>query len=376
MVPAPRRKGRLKLGFGLLAALLASTVIAAPDTRYETQGVPTPASVSADQSTAAALTLRLRGEQYQNCSDDFPPIKGHRCVMDEGTAYIAEPTFPWILGDSVATWNHDSLEWLLNSEPITEGTVWLEESHVTMPGRHLKEVLGLVGRSFGCVGISCVTITEVFSSLAPGVRAWAICEVGARRVLVPRFCVPIIAQSQGTTWLRAWMSFSPEGGEGRPDFRAYLLIPADRSIPGVLLALARGLRVPPWSMDVEASSTIILASAGRRPSAVNPAMREAPTVRMDLGQDYVYSTQLNRRIRYVKVTVSTTVYVNDLNTSQNEDWHLPTIEYQNQYVSALHFLVQRTLGEVCPSIQWLDGQRAVCAFPESSFGALLSLPLP
>jgi hypothetical protein len=67
-------------------------------------------------------------------------------------------------------------------------------------------------------------------------------------------------------------------------------------------------------MDVDASPTIVITSLGRRPSSVDTEVREEPTVRMDISQDQAFSPQLNAKVRYVKVTASTTIYVNELNT--------------------------------------------------------------
>lgn len=369
------RRRRSRVACGLALAFAMGSAHGTPAERYESPEVPSSDVLKADVDKAATLSARLSGQPRQPCPD-FAPLRGHQCVLNGGTGYVTGSTLPWVLGAAVASWNHDSLQWLLSSEPITEGTVWARDDKVENSHQHAREIRPLVGHSFGCVGVTCLTVTEVFSPKAPDVRAWAICEQGAHHATVPRFCVPVLAQTQGVTWLRAWAYFAAEGGEGRPDFKAYLLLPSTEAPPAVPLAISRGLGAAPWSMDVDASPTVILASAGRRTSSVNRAMREEPTVRVDISQDLAFSTQLNAKVRYVKVMVSTTLYVNELNTTQNEDWHLPSPEFQKQYVMALHLFVQRTLGEVCPSIQWLDGQRGVCGFPQSSYPALLEVSLP
>lgn len=74
----------------------------------------------------------------------------------------------------------------------------------------------------------------------------------------------------------------------------------------------------PLLLKVKYQDQSILAVSPRRTSLIDPRYRERLTVRSDWMEDGFFSQQIGV-LKFVRATISTTVYVNRLNTSAPED---------------------------------------------------------
>jgi hypothetical protein len=137
-------------------------------------------------------------------------------------------------------------------------------------------------------------------------------------------------------------------------------------------ALSSNLANEALSLSIKNRNSTTLAVSPRRTSVVNADYREMLTVRLDWNEDAFFARDYGR-LKLGQITVSTTLYVNRLNTSDPEDWHLPTPEQQQTYNDALLQAMKQAVSRRCTSPAWLDSFTVACASAVPP-GARVTLP--
>lgn len=307
---------------------------------------------------------RLAGTQeVERC--DF---RGHSqpCFrIGEGGAVFAPPFAAAIGATARASLKDEYLDLLLQRDsPLVEQVGWAPAAQV----RNANVLLSDYERRarshdlFGCSGNECITIVELLANdgTSPK-RVLGACRVSRinGRAGPPEYCEGIVVQTQDEVWLKAAVADVAEGGQGQPDFAFNAIGPPNASFGAMRDAIRQAMTTPPLSLSVQAAPFGFLGVGDRRTSVIDQYFREMLTVRIDWVEADIFSRELGR-LRLAKAMVSTTIYVNRLNTSDADDWHLPSAEQQQAYQRLLTAAVKSAVMSRCAQPTWIDSFTVAC----------------
>lgn len=229
--------------------------------------------------------------------------------------------------------------------------------------------------SFGCRGGECIAIVELLTNeRETGARVLGACRIIRiqGRVGPPEFCEAISLQLGADLWLKAIVADIPEGGQGQPDFAINAIGPPNANFAASRDAIRQAITSSPIQLTVQGAPFGLLGVSDRRTSIVDRDFREMLTVRIDWIEADMFSVQFGR-LRLAKAMVSTTIYVNRLNTSDAEDWHLPSPEQEQRYRQMLTTAVKSALLSRCTTPTWLDSFTVTCGLNVPP-GSRITLP--
>jgi hypothetical protein len=203
-----------------------------------------------------------------------------------------------------------------------------------------------------------------FSNQVNHANVVSLCEVDRDASdSTPRFCFPVATRINDEVWIRASLAKIPEGGAAQPDFTILIFLHATIDGVGMDGAVQQMLKDEPWVLSVAKRQSGLRAVSDRRTSPIVPRLRELTTVLVDVVNDKMFNQKLGF-VPFLKFEFYTTLYVNDLNTSQPEDWHLPTPEVEQQYIRALRKSARTAVESACKEKYWIDDSNLTCGIPD------------
>lgn len=183
----------------------------------------------------------------------------------------------------------------------------------------------------------------------------------------PFDCVPVVIESPNDVWVRVVTSLSyiRQRTMGLPDFDFLVVGTKLPSLENILKLCERGLAGPPLSLTIRrVSPTLVFGTSEYVPSRVlsgyRPRPRELATVRLDA----VPATEAN--LSYCRMTVSTTLLLNNLATTSPEDWHRPGISQEEDYVLAVRKALHDHLTAACADSYWRTDRVLTCGLSSTA----------
>jgi hypothetical protein len=335
--------------------LLSTACMSAYATRYE---MPLPSSQEA-QASLSQYRLLLRShpdrKQAKRCQV-APKARDSRCLpmaaSDAHTTAVGDlvVTAPPTLARLALQWDYDDYGF----DGLLVGLTWLPEDLVLEPRGLAGQLARMSAKPYGCIENQCLSIEQVFDPHLPGRLSYALCKRRSNNIVgPPEHCVQMATYIDGRWWYRAWQGHYALGGGGRTDFIYYM--DSHKGEAGQLRRILTDvLAAPPWILRDDGDGNVLQASADRRASPIVPPLRENLTIRISFNH---YNTDTQNSVSFA---VATTFYVNELNTSAQEDWHLPKPEVEQRYLEALRQAIRTAMLKNCPSPVWHDSRRLEC----------------
>jgi hypothetical protein len=144
-----------------------------------------------------------------------------------------------------------------------------------------------------------------------------------------------------------------------PDFAIRVVGTDQPDTLALLTAASAALTRPPLLLSVEMRrSSAVLGIRMYQPSQVldrfRPRLREMVTVRLDAYAD--------RRddLSVIDLVVSTTIYVNPLNSTRPQDWSLPDEVKERAYIEAIQRNLNEDIRKTCRTGQWRSPRLFSC----------------
>jgi len=333
--------------------------------RFETRETIDTLAAQSQYAKSLNRIARLAGKQpIENCQFRR---RSQPCFTVPEVGVVFAPHFPAAVPATTAASLRDKyLDLLLQRDsPLIDQVGWAPSAQVRS-GRKLVadyEERARLHATFGCRHNECLTIVELLQS---GTGTGDLHVLGACRVIrigrlvgPPEFCEAITVQKGSELWLKAVVADIPEGGQGQPDFSINAIGPSNASFAAARDAVRQALMSSPAQLTVQSTPFGFLGVSDRRTSIIDRYFREMLTVRVDWVEGDIFNPQLGR-LRFAKAMVSTTVYVNRLNTTDVEDWHLPTREQEQHYGEILMSAVKTAVQKRCAQAIWLDSLTEAC----------------
>lgn len=289
-----------------------------------------------------------------------------RCYKIDQPKVFAAP-YPAVAPSAKTALTTDDFGWFLTKDPELEGTSWVPAKSVKDGTALFTEWSRLAEnpQPFGCTDSDCMVFARSFwRKGGDNQKTISLCTVGRKLDGgPPSFCSPIASTVGGALWIRAKVALIPAGGEGKPDFTLTFVLDKKVDAKAIVKSVQQLLSDKPWQFLTELLPAGIRAIGGRRVSPIVATLRESASVRVDV-VDAVFHDRKLGNLPFVKLQFSTMLYINDVNTTRPEDWHLPTPEVQQVYVTHLLGSVKTGVVASCPDPHWVDDYNATCGIPD------------
>ncbi|MFZ0746122.1 MAG: hypothetical protein WAM85_17055 [Terracidiphilus sp.] len=351
-----------KLCAGAFAVLILYSLAVAADLNFSKRRIElpyTPDAASADRDYHSLL-----GEiEHLNAEEKESDCRSERFrnARESGTPWHSCRFFiPFPLADQVAV--DENIKAIYSWAPAEAGTAAAQQVE-------RWQVQADKGTPYECNGAVCSVIVRVLGH-PNGEDVLAACKViadanGAASG-APWHCVPIAIVARSSIWTKIVTGYTEIRNRtlGLPDFD--LAVISRDSIPDVSSFLAgaeNALSSAPLALSpkLEVKGTEVGTLFGTSqyvPSQVlqayRPRLREMATVRVE-----AFGEKQNG-LMYIRLSVSTTVLVNTLASTDPDDWHRPNPAQEGDYINAVQANLKKYLEQSCRQPLWRTSHVITC----------------
>lgn len=231
------------------------------------------------------------------------------------------------------------------------------------------------GTPYECDDAVCSVIVRVLGH-AKGEDVLASCKVitdaNGAPAGAPWHCVPVAIVAGGSIWTKIVTGYAEINNRtlGLPDFDlAVISRGAIADISSFLAGAENSLSSAPLALNpkIEMKGTQVGTLFGTSqyvPSKVleayRPRLREMATVRVE-----AYGEKENG-LTYIRLSISTTLLVNTLASTDPNDWHRPNPAQEGEYIKAVQANLKTYLGQSCQQSVWRTSRILTCGLPNDS----------
>ena len=357
-----------KLYAGALAVLMTCRLAGAADPnlskkRFELSYTPDAASADRDyhmlldeieRLTAEETKADCRSEQFKRARESGVPW--HSCRFFS--------PFP-LANQAVA---NDDVKALYG---------WAPAEASTDVGLQIKnwQALADTGTPFECDGAVCSVIARVLGR-AKGEDVLAACKVitDATGAVAgaPWHCAPIAIVAGNVIWTKIVTGYAEISNRtlGLPDFDlavisrnaipdiSSFLAAAENSLSSAPLALSPKLEMKSAQVGTLFGTSQYVPS--RVLDAYRPRLREMATVRVE-----AFGEKQNGLMN-IRLSVTTTLLVNSLASTDPNDWHRPNPAQEADYIKAVEANLKKYLQQSCQQSVWRTNRVITCGVPNDS----------
>jgi hypothetical protein len=351
-----------KIYAGALAALMVCRLAGADDLnfskkRFELSYTPDAAGADRDYHSLLDeiehLTVEekesdCRSERFRNAKESGTPW--HSCRF----------FFPFPLADQAKT--DENIKAIYGWAPTEAAT---DAAHQVERWREQADK----GTPYGCDGAVCSVIARVLGRVN-GEDVLAACKVitdaSGATAGAPWHCVPIAIVARSSIWAKIVTGYTEIRSRtlGLPDFDlAVISRDAIQDISSFLAGAENALSSAPLSLSPKlevkgAEVGTLFGTSQYVPSQVlqayRPRLREMATVRVE-----AFGEKQNG-LMYIRLSVSTTVLVNTLASTDPNDWHRPNPAQEGDYIKAVQANLKKYLDQSCRQPLWRTSQVITC----------------
>jgi len=269
-----------------------------------------------------------------------------------GIRYYVAP-FPLLIPQEIPSDPH-------RGEPVFDWAPISEAFNGTHVLENWKQLLR-AGNFFNCNDAGCTVLVRGLGENEQ-IAACSI-DVINNQMGAPSGCLTLAIIAPQETWVRVVAGFETGGqaNMGRPDFDISINF-QNRPIAGSVISAAlaasqQGLANPPFSLSTTLAARSVLGVAAYRVSPILPSSRELVTLRVDVSFD---GKTTDLPIPKLGLAISSTLYVNRQNTQRPEDWHLPSPQQEQSYLSQFKATLKRSIQSICRTSTWTDDSTLMC----------------
>jgi hypothetical protein len=231
------------------------------------------------------------------------------------------------------------------------------------------------GTPYECEGAVCTVIAKVLGR-GNGENVLAACKVitdaNAAPVGAPWHCVPIAIDAGSTIWMKIVTGYAEFHNRtlGLPDFDiAVISKDAIPDLSSFLAGAENSLSSAPLALSpkLEMKGTLVGTLFGTSqyvPSQVlqayRPRLREIATVRVE-----AFGEKQNGLMN-IRLSVSTTLLVNSLASTDPDDWHRPNPAQEGDYIQAVQANLKKYLEQSCQRPMWRTSHVITCGLPSDA----------
>lgn len=174
---------------------------------------------------------------------------------------------------------------------------------------------------------------------------------------VPEDCLHIATFASGKRWVRVTLGFYGDGSRSsatsagpEPRSADFRLVDARSvTLPRVIAAVEAALRAPPLALETDITGNVV-RGLSKPKFRVSSVLRPPPTWR-EFVQTHVVATETGSGASHaVSVMLDVSVNVNRQNTTDSEDWHLPTDQQLDAYRAAIEDQIAKAMSALCGTI--------------------------
>lgn len=215
-----------------------------------------------------------------------------------------------------------------------------------------------------CQGPYCITIVRNTApkhsnkqAVMDSLSSCAIANINGKTG-APENCETIFAATKTSKYVQAIVGEGQDecnAAIGRPDFNLIIEGVPKRKRTDVLTYIIDRLQAVPLNLTANMFPHFVFGVSDRRLSPILSGYRERVTVRVDV--DDINSAG---ELILEGMMISTDLLVNRQNTDQPSEWHAPSEQQQETYVSAIRATLKQKIDNICAAGHWRDSEILTC----------------